>query len=208
MIFIAGAAVQWLRDELRIIDRSEDAEAAARRVADTNGAYFVPAFTGLGAPFWDEYARGTIVGLTRGTNRDHLVRATLESIAYQFRDVVDAFTRGSGIEPREIKVDGGAVGNDFLMQFQSDVLHVPVLRPQVTESAARGAAFLAGLATGFWKDRQDLVDSWELDRRFEPSMDAATRDALYEGWQLAVSRARDWERHDRAPGHARGVDER
>ncbi len=118
----------------------------------------MPAFTGLGAPFWDQYARGTIVGLTRGTNRDHLIRATLESIAYQFRDVVDAFTRDSGIEPREIKVDGGAVGNDFLMQFQSDVLQVPVLRPEVTESAARGAAFLAGLATGFWDGRQGLVD--------------------------------------------------
>jgi glycerol kinase len=195
VIFNAGAAVQWLRDELRIIDRSEDAEIAARRVADTHGAYFVPAFTGLGAPFWDQYARGTIVGLTRGTNRDHLIRATLESIAYQFRDIVDVFTRDSGIAPREIKVDGGAVGNDFLMQFQADVLQVPVLRPEVTESAARGAAFLAGLATGFWKGRQELIDSWDLDRRFEPSMDAATSDALYAGWQRALERAVDWERH-------------
>jgi glycerol kinase len=207
VIFNAGAAVQWLRDELRIIDRSEDAEPAARRVADTNGAYFVPAFTGLGAPFWDQYARGAIVGLTRGTNRDHLIRATLESIAYQFRDIVDSFTRDSGIAPREIKVDGGAVGNDFLMQFQADVLQVPVLRPQVTESASRGAAFLAGLATGFWNGRQELVDSWQLDRRFEPSLDAATCDALYAGWQLAVERALDWERHDGAAGHHRSVDE-
>jgi glycerol kinase len=199
VIFNAGAAVQWLRDELRIIDRSEDAEIAARRVADTHGAYFVPAFTGLGAPFWDQYARGTIVGLTRGTNRDHLIRATLESIAYQFRDIVDVFARDSGIAPREIKVDGGAVGNDFLMQFQADVLQVPVLRPEVTESAARGAAFLAGLATGFWNGRQELVDSWDLDRRFEPSMDATTSDALYAGWQRALERAVDWERHGETP---------
>jgi len=207
VIYIMGGAVQWLRDELKIIDRSEDAEPAARRVADTNGAYFVPALTGLGAPFWDQYARGTIVGLTRGTNRDHLIRATLEAMAYQFRDVVDSFTRDSGIAPRDVKVDGGAVVNDFLMQFQSDILQVPVLRPQVTESAARGAAFLAGLATGFWKDRQELVDSFELDRRFEPSMDAATSDALYDGWQRAVERALDWEKHDSIQAWPHAIDE-
>jgi glycerol kinase len=204
VLFIAGAAVQWLRDELGIIERSGDAETAALRVADTHGVYFVPAFTGLGAPFWDQYARGTIVGLTRGTNRDHLIRAALESIAYQFRDIVDSFARDSGIAPPEIKVDGGAVGNDFLMQFQADILGVPVLRPEVTESASRGAAFLAGLATGFWKGRQELVDSWRLDRRFEPSMDTAAGDALYEGWRRAVERSLDWERHDDADGHDQG----
>ena len=191
VIFIAGAAVQWLRDELRIIDRSEDAEAGGPSGRGHERRLLRAGIHRTGC---------TVLGSVRpGDHRGPHARARTVTTSCARRwsrsptsSVTSwtAFTRDSGIAPREIKVDGGAVGNDFLMQFQSDVLHVPVLRPQVTESAARGAAFLAGLATGFWKDRQDLVDSWELDRRFEPSMDAATCDALYEGWQLAVKRAR------------------
>jgi glycerol kinase len=195
LIYIMGASVQWLRDELRVIESAAETEAAALRVPDTHGVYVVPAFTGFGAPYWDQYARGAILGITRGFNRDHLIRATLESMAYQIRDVISGMTADSGIPTREIKVDGGAVRNDFLMQFQADILDVPVLRPKVIESTARGAAFLAGLATGFWKDQHELADTFELDRRFEPAMDEATRDELYQGWQRAVGRALDWVKH-------------
>jgi glycerol kinase len=195
LIYIMGASVQWLRDELRVIESAAETEAAARRVPDTHGVYVVPAFTGFGAPYWDQYARGAILGITRGFNRDHLIRATLESMAYQIRDVIGGMTSDSGIATREIKVDGGAVRNDFLMQFQADILDVPVLRPKVIESTARGAAFLAGLATGFWKDQHELAGTFELDRRFEPRMDEATREELYEGWQRAVGRALDWIKH-------------
>ena len=192
-IFIAGAVVQWLRDELKIIDKAADTEPLARSVEDTGGVYLVPAFAGLGAPYWDPYARGTIVGITRGTGRAHLARAALESIAYQTRDVLDAMQADSGIRLEALRVDGGAVVNDFLMQFQADVLGVPVDRPVVNETTALGAAYLAGLAVGFWESREQIQQLWQRDRRFEPQMDEATRQALYGGWQRAVERSRSWE---------------
>ena len=192
-IFIAGAVVQWLRDELKIIEKAADTEPLARSVDDTGGVYLVPAFAGLGAPYWDPYARGTIVGITRGTGRAHLARAALESIAYQTRDVLDAMQADSGIRLEALRVDGGAVVNDFLMQFQADVLGVPVDRPVVNETTALGAAYLAGLAVGFWESREQIQQLWQRDRRFEPQMDEATRQALYGGWQRAVERSRSWE---------------
>lgn len=195
-IFVTGAAVQWLRDELWAINDSADTNYFASKVPDTNGVYMVPAFAGLGAPYWDQYARGAIVGLTRGANRDHIVRATLESIAYQTKDVVDCMEKDSGIETQDLKVDGGASNNDFLMQFQADMLGVPVLRPRIVETTARGSAFLAGLATGFWSDKRDLVGAFELERRFEPSIDGERRAHLYAGWRKAVTKAMDWEDHD------------
>ncbi|MFW5642740.1 MAG: glycerol kinase GlpK [Alkalispirochaeta sp.] len=194
-IFVTGAAVQWLRDELWAIHDAADTNYFASKVSDTNGVYMVPAFVGLGAPYWDQYARGAIVGLTRGANRDHIVRATLESIGYQTRDVVDCMERDSGIETMELMVDGGASSNDFLMQFQADILGVPVLRPKIVETTARGSAFLAGLAVGFWSSRKELENAFELDRRFEPEYTEEKRDALYRGWQKAVDKARDWEDH-------------
>src|SRR5690606_17575144 len=192
-IFIAGAVVQWLRDELKIIQHAAETEPLARSVSDTGGVYLVPAFVGLGAPYWDPYARGTIVGITRGTGRAHLARAALESIAYQTRDVLDAMQADSGIRLEALRVDGGAVVNDFLMQFQADVLGVPVDRPVVNETTALGAAYLAGLAVGFWESREQIQQLWQRDRRFEPQMDEATRQALYGGWQRAVERSRSWE---------------
>ncbi len=195
LLFVVGASVQWLRDELGIIQDSADTEYFAQKVKDTNGVYVVPAFVGLSAPYWDQYARGAIMGLTRGANRNHLIRATLESIAYQIRDVIECMEHDSGITNNELKVDGGAARNNFLMQFQSDLLGVPVLRPKIVETTARGAAFLAGLATGFWKDQAELVDTFELDRRFEPEIDQDQRDKLYAGWKKAVGRVRDWEEH-------------
>ncbi len=193
--YVVGASVQWLRDELRLIDESADSEYFARKVPDTNGVYFVPAFVGLSAPYWDQYARGAILGLTRGANRNHIIRATLESMAYQIRDVIDCMAKDSGIPNKELKVDGGACLNNFLMQFQADLLGVPVFRPKVIESTARGACFLAGLATGFWRDQSELLDSFKLDRKFEPSIDEARRSKLYAGWKKAVERAKDWEEH-------------
>ncbi|NWF69861.1 MAG: glycerol kinase GlpK [Chloroflexi bacterium] len=191
-VFIAGAAVQWLRDELKLIQHSGESEAVARSLADSGGVYVVPAFVGLGAPYWDPYARGTIVGLTRGTGRAHLVRATLESIAYQARDVVEAMKGDSGLDLQALRVDGGAVRNDFLMQFQADVLGVPVQRPAVTETTALGAAYLAGLATGFWASADDVAQHWALEKTFEPEISADQRDSLYAGWKRAVERARAW----------------
>ncbi|MGQ9888178.1 MAG: glycerol kinase GlpK [Aggregatilineales bacterium] len=191
-VFVAGAALQWLRDELRLIDHAADSDALARSVPDTAGVYLVPAFVGLGAPYWDAYARGTIVGLTRGAGRAHIVRAALESIAYQTRDVVEAMQADSGLTLRALRVDGGAARNDFLLQFQADILGVPVQRPAVVETTALGAAYLAGLAVGFWPSRQAIEDQWTVERTFEPQMSAATRDALYAGWQRAVERARGW----------------
>jgi len=193
-IFIAGAAVQWLRDELRLIRNAAETQQMAEAVADTGGVYFVPAFVGLGAPHWDAYARGTIVGITRGTNRNHLVRAALEAVAYQTRAVVDAMTRDSGIRPEVLRVDGGAARNDFICQFQADILGIPVERPATTESTALGAAYLAGLVTGFWKDEQELSVQLKIGRRFEPTMSESRREALYAGWQRAVERAKDWAR--------------
>ena len=192
-IFVAGAAVQWLRDEMKMVDNAAETEALAEAVPDTNGVYLVPAFVGLGAPYWDMYARGTIVGLTRGAGRNHVVRATLESIAYQTRDVLKAMQEDSGITLKALKVDGGAVANNFLMQFQSDILGVPVDRPMVTETTAMGAAFLAGLAVGFWKDKEEIAAKWNVDRTFKPVMDPALREAKYAGWVKAVARSRDWE---------------
>lgn len=192
-IFVAGAAVQWLRDELKLIDNAAQSEELATAVADTNGVYVVPAFVGLGAPYWDMYARGTIAGLTRGANRNHIVRATLESIAFQTRDVLEAMQEDSGITLKTLKVDGGAVTNNFLMQFQSDILGVPVERPKVTETTAMGAAFLAGLAVGFWKNKAEIASKWNVDRTFTPTMAAETRERQYKGWKKAVERSRAWE---------------
>jgi glycerol kinase len=193
-VFIAGAAIQWLRDEMKLIRDATESESLARAVEDTGGVYFVPAFVGLGAPHWDAYARGTIVGITRGTNRNHLVRAALESIAYQTRAVVDAMARDSALRPDVLRVDGGAARNDFLCQFQADILGLPVERPASTESTALGAAYLAGLATGFWKDEQELSRQLKIGRRFEPAMSESHREELYGGWQRAVERARGWAR--------------
>lgn len=192
-IFVAGAAVQWLRDEMKLINHASETEAIAQEVADTGGVYVVPAFAGLGAPYWDQYARGAIVGLTRGSNRAHIVRATLEGIAYQARDVVQAMQDDSGIELTTLRVDGGATANDFLMQFQADILGVPVQRPAVTETTALGSAYLAGLATGFWSTPEEIATQWTVDATFEPNMSDDQRESLYAGWKRAVERAKDWE---------------
>jgi len=193
-IFVAGAAVQWLRDGLGLIADASESQAAAEAVPDTGGVYVVPAFVGLGAPYWDQRARGTIVGITRGTTREHLIRATLESIGYQTRDVVECLARDSGLQLGELRVDGGACQNDFLMQFQADLLGVPVRRPPALEVTALGAAALAGLAVGFWSDRAQLEDAvGEGASVFEPAMEADRSDALYTGWKRAVERAMGWE---------------
>jgi glycerol kinase len=192
-VFIAGAAVQWLRDEVKLVDDAAESEGLARSVPDTGGVYMVPAFVGLGAPYWDPYARGAIVGLTRGSNRAHIVRATLESIAYQTRDVVGAMQADSGLDLKTLRVDGGATANDFLMQFQADILGVPVERPAVVETTALGAAYLAGLAIGFWSSQDEIARQWRVDATFEPQMSVDQRDALYAGWKRAVGRARAWE---------------
>ena len=191
-IFVAGAAVQWLRDELKIIHDAKDSEYFAYKVKDTNGVYVVPAFTGLGAPHWDMYARGAIVGLTRGVNRNHIIRATLESIAYQTKDVINAMMEDSGIKLNALKVDGGATENNFLMQFQSDILDVDVVRPDVTETTALGAAYLSGLASGFWKSKGEIAQNWSINKKFKPEMVEEERNKLYNGWKKAVGRAKNW----------------
>jgi glycerol kinase len=191
-VFIAGAALQWLRDEVGLIQNAAESEKLAASVADTGGVYFVPAFVGLGAPHWDAYARGAIVGITRGTNRQHLVRAALESIAYQTREVVDAMARDSGARPEILRVDGGAARNNFLCQFQADILGIPVERPRSTETTALGAAYLAGLAVGFWKDESALAAHYHTQHRFEPEMKESRREELYEGWKRAVERSKGW----------------
>jgi len=191
-IFVTGSAVQWLRDGLGLIRDAAETEALAASVEDAGGVYLVPAFVGLGAPYWDERARGALLGLTRGTTREHLVRATLESIAYQTRDVVECVRRDSGLSLERLRVDGGASVNDFLMQFQADVLGAPVERPALIETTAKGAAALAGLAVGFWRDRSEVESAGELTV-FEPRMPAGQRDSLYAGWKRAVERAREWE---------------
>jgi glycerol kinase len=191
-VFVAGAAIQWLRDQLRIIDDPAGSEALALGVDDCGGVYLVPAFTGLGAPYWDMYARGTIVGLTRGTKREHLVRAALEAIAYQSRDVLDVMAEEARLELQTLRVDGGAVRNNFLMQFQADLLQVPVARPEVIETTALGAAFLAGLAVGFWDGQDELAARWQAERIFKPAREAGAMNKLYRGWQRAVERARGW----------------
>lgn len=192
-IFIAGAAIQWLRDGLKVIESAAESEEMANKIADTGGVYLVPAFVGLGAPYWDMYARGTIVGITRGTAREHLVRAALESIAYQTRDVVECMSADSGINPRVLRVDGGAVRNNFLMQFQSDILGVDVERPSVIETTALGAAYLAGLATGYWSSQDEIASKRRIDRVFTPQMKDISREKLYRGWKRAVERALSWD---------------
>ncbi|MCR9495152.1 glycerol kinase GlpK [Vibrio alginolyticus] len=196
-VFMGGASIQWLRDELKILNGAEDSEYFATKVDTSNGVYVVPAFTGLGAPYWDAYARGTIVGLTRGVNSNHIIRATLEGIAYQTRDVLDAMQADSGIKLANLRVDGGAVANNFLMQFQSDVLNTEVHRPQVTEVTALGAAYLAGLAVGYWGSIDELQNKAVLDRTFEPHDDEEKRNRRYKGWKRAVKCAQTWsELHD------------
>ena len=191
-VFIAGAAVQWLRDGLGLIAKASDIEALAASVSDNDGVYFVPALSGLGAPYWDPHARGTIVGLTRGSTKAHLARAALEAMAYQTRDVLDAMQRDAGVPLAELKVDGGASANNLLLQFQSDILPALVRRPVVQETTALGAAYLAGLAVGYWTDREDLRRNWALDREFVPVRDTASRERLYADWQRAVERSRNW----------------
>ena len=188
-IFVAGAAIQWLRDNMKMIDSSMDSEYMATKVHGTHGCYVVPAFTGLGAPHWDQYARGTIVGLTRGTNKNHIIRATLESIALQVCDVIDAMRADAGIDLKSLKVDGGASANNFLMQFQADMLQKHVLRPECIETTALGAAYLAGLAVGFWKDKDDIRSNWSLERTFAPVMEPKDRDRRLKGWKKAVRAA-------------------
>jgi glycerol kinase len=192
-VFVAGAVIQWLRDGIGLIREASESEAAATSVEDTGGVYLVPAFVGLGAPYWDERARGVMIGLTRGTSREHIVRAALESIAYQSRDVVDCVCADSGLQLDVLRVDGGAANNDFLMQFQADILGVQVERPVMLETTALGAALLAGLAVGFWSDRSELEFACERAEIFEPKLSAERREALYAGWKRAVERARDWE---------------
>ena len=192
-IFVAGAAIQWLRDGLKLIESSADSEYFAAKVPDAGGVYVVPAFVGMGAPYWNMKARGAIFGLTRGAGKSHLVRATLESLAYQTKDVLAAMEADSGISLRSLKVDGGATANDLLMQFQADILGTTVERPVITETTAMGAAYLAGLATGFWGNRDELKQQWLMDHRFEPSMEAEVRERLYRGWKKAVQRSLDWE---------------
>ena len=193
-IFITGAAIQWLRDGLQIISRADETEALARSLTSNEGVYFVPALAGLGAPHWDAYARGAIVGMTRGTTRAHFARAALESICYQTRDVVAAMERDSGVRLKEVRVDGGAVCNSFLMQFQSDILGVPIVVPEVTETTAAGAAYLAGLAVGFWQDRAEIASRWRAARRYEPQMGETERERLHRRWLSAVERAKQWEK--------------
>lgn len=195
-IFISGAAVQWLRDSAKLIHDAKDSEYFATKVTDSQGVYVVPAFVGLGAPYWDMYARGAIVGLTRGSGRDHIIRATLESIAYQTRDVLEVMQTDSGIKLEELRVDGGACANNFLMQFQADILGVPVERPDVTETTALGAAYLAGLAVGFWPDQKTIAEHWNVNRKFASFMGATEREKLYKGWKKAVQRAMKWEEED------------
>jgi glycerol kinase len=191
-IFVAGAAIQWLRDEMKLVDSSQDSEYMAKKVKDTNGCYVVPAFTGLGAPHWDQYARGTIVGITRGVNKYHIIRATLESLAFQVNDVISAMQADSGITLSTLKVDGGASANNFLMQFQSDIMGAPVHRPVCVETTAMGAAYLAGLAVGYWENKEAVVKNWQIDKVFRPDMAEAERTELVNGWNKAVKCSYGW----------------
>mgnify|MGYP005843659127 CR=1 FL=1 len=195
-IFVAGAAIQWLRDELRVIDSAPDSEYMAKKVKDTNGCYVVPAFTGLGAPHWDQYARGTIVGITRGVNKYHIIRATLESLAYQVNDVLVAMKADSGIDLTALKVDGGASANDFLMQTQANIIDAPVNRPQCVETTAMGAAYLAGLAVGYWSSKEDVIKNWAIDKTFIPEITDEARSKRIRGWEKAVKYAYGWARDE------------
>ena len=198
-VFVGGAVIQWLRDELRFLTESRDAEYYAQKVSDTGGVYLVPAFTGLGAPYWDMYARGCLIGLTRGTRREHIIRAAQESIAYQAADLVQAMERDTGVPLKALRADGGASRDGFLMQFQADILDRSVLRPVVRETTALGAAYLAGLAVGMWRDRQELRGLWQRDAEFRPAMDPARREALLRGWHRAVERSRSWAQEEGTP---------
>ncbi len=191
-IFVAGASIQWLRDELRMLKTAAQSEQYCTAVEDTAGVYVVPAFAGLGAPYWQQYARGTIVGLTRGAAKEHFIRATVESLAYQVSDVIEAMEKDSGIRLTSLKVDGGASANNFLMQFQADILDAAVVRPRCIETTALGAAYLAGLAVGYWKDRDEIAGNWQIDQRFKPQMDAERRAELKKGWKRAVCCALAW----------------
>ena len=191
-IFVAGAAIQWLRDELKILESASDSEYMAKKVTDTNGCYVVPAFTGLGAPYWDQYARGTIVGLTRGVNKYHIIRATLESMVYQVNDVVEAMEQDAGVKLSSLKVDGGASANNFLLQTQANISDAPVVRPRCVETTATGAAYLAGLATGFWKDMDSVKKNAKTDMTFVPNIDADKRQDMLKGWRKAVKYAFGW----------------
>ena len=195
-IFVAGAAIQWLRDEMRLIDSAEDSEYMAKKVKDTNGCYVVPAFTGLGAPHWDQYARGTIVGITRGVNKYHIIRATLESLAYQVNDVLQSMKADSGIQLASLKVDGGASANDFLMQTQADIINAPVNRPRCVETTAMGAAYLAGLAVNYWTSKEDVLKNWAIDKTFTPQIMDAERGKRIKGWEKAVKYAYGWARDE------------
>ena len=195
-VFVAGAVIQWLRDELRLIDSAEDSEYMAQKVKDTNGCYVVPAFTGLGAPYWDQYARGTIVGLTRGVNKCHIIRASLESLAYQVHDVIEAMKADSGMEINSLRVDGGASANNFLMQAQADMIQVPVKRPVCVETTAMGAAYLAGLAVGYWNSKEEIMENWSVDRTFTPAITEEERDKKSKGWKKAVKCAYGWAREE------------
>ncbi len=195
-IFVAGAAIQWLRDEMKLLDESPDSEYMATKVPDTNGCYVVPAFTGLGAPHWDQYARGTIVGITRGVNKYHIIRATLESLAFQVNDVLSAMEADSQIKLKALKVDGGACANNFLMQFQSDIINAPVSRPACIETTALGAAYLAGLAVGYWKDKDEIIKNSKLDRTFVPQMQSSKRSELISGWNKAVKYSFGWAKNN------------
>lgn len=191
-VFVAGAAIQWLRDEIRLVEESPDSEYFATKVPDTNGCYVVPAFTGLGAPYWDQYARGCIVGLTRGVNRNHIIRATVESLAYQSADLLFAMEKDSGLKLDALKVDGGACKNNFMMQFQADIINAKVLRPVCVETTAMGAAYLAGLAVGYWSSKEDVINNWAIDRTFNPSMEEEKREELLDGWHKAVKCSFGW----------------
>lgn len=195
-IFVAGAAIQWLRDEMQLIDSSQISEYMAQKVEDTNGCYVVPAFTGLGAPHWDQYARGSIVGLTRGVNKYHIIRATLESLAYQVNDVLQAMEADSGIRLSALKVDGGASANNFLMQTQANISNAPVKRPQCVETTAMGAAYLAGIAVGYWKSKEEVLTNWAIDRVFEPDIEADAREKMLRGWNKAVRYSYGWAKED------------
>ena len=193
---VAGAAIQWLRDEMRIIDSSPDSEYMAKKVKDTNGCYVVPAFTGLGAPHWDQYARGTIVGITRGVNKYHIIRATLDSLCYQTNDVLQAMKADSGIELAALKVDGGASANNYLMQTQADIINAPVNRPQCVETTAMGAAYLAGLAVGYWANKEEVIKNWAIDRTFTPEISEEKRTEMVTGWNKAVKCSYGWAKED------------
>ena len=191
-VYVAGAAIQWLRDQLRVIDSSPDSEYFATQVCDTNGCYVVPAFTGLGAPYWDPYARGVITGLTRGVNKYHIIRATLESLAFQSNDVLEAMEKDSGYPLSSLKVDGGACRNDFLMQFQADISNAPIRRPSCVETTAMGASYFAGLAVSYWEGRDDILKNWSIDREFMPRMNQDEREKQLRGWRQAVAVTRGW----------------